>query len=132
VAQAWFRERYGNVYTLIVNNFAEPSETPAHNALQALFLNKDLCRNLLNALNWLPLANPLEYARNIIRDRGWTVGDIHYDLATLQEDIERGRKLEAKGVRGEKRAWLELKTALGDDYPAALRQMKANSQKHRP
>jgi hypothetical protein len=37
--QAWFRERYQNIYTLIVNNFAEPNETPEHNRLQVRFLD---------------------------------------------------------------------------------------------
>ena len=27
-AQPWFRERFANIYTLIVNNFQEPTETP--------------------------------------------------------------------------------------------------------
>jgi hypothetical protein len=43
LAQPWFREKNGNLYTLIVNNFGEPSETPEHNALQALFLDDDFC-----------------------------------------------------------------------------------------
>ena len=43
-------KRYGNVYTLIVNNFTEPSETPEHNALQARFLDEQLCQNLLRAV----------------------------------------------------------------------------------
>jgi hypothetical protein len=41
VAQPWFRERYGNLYAVIINNFCEPSETPDHNALQARFLDDD-------------------------------------------------------------------------------------------
>lgn len=39
VAQPWFRERYGNLYAVIINNFCEPSDTPEHNALQARFLD---------------------------------------------------------------------------------------------
>jgi hypothetical protein len=45
--QAWFRERYANYYTLIVNNFGEASETPEHNAAQAEFLDEAFCRNFL-------------------------------------------------------------------------------------
>lgn len=37
-AQPWFRERFANFYTLIVNQTGEPSETPEHNKLQTLFL----------------------------------------------------------------------------------------------
>jgi hypothetical protein len=39
LAQDWVKAKYGNFYTLIVNNFTEPDETPEHNALQALFLD---------------------------------------------------------------------------------------------
>lgn len=39
MGQSWFRDRYQNIYTLVVNNFTEPSETPEHNALQTRFLD---------------------------------------------------------------------------------------------
>jgi hypothetical protein len=38
-AQPWFREKFQPIYNVVVNNFGEPSETPEHNALQALFLS---------------------------------------------------------------------------------------------
>jgi uncharacterized protein (DUF3820 family) len=46
-AQPWFRERYANLYTLVVNNFGEPSETPEHNELQAMFLDDAFCLRFL-------------------------------------------------------------------------------------
>src|SRR5260221_12243408 len=49
MAQGWFRERFGGIYTMIINNFGEPAETPEHNALQAKFLNDDFCRGFINA-----------------------------------------------------------------------------------
>lgn len=39
MAQPWFRDRYQNIYTIVVNN-QQPSETPEHNALQVLFLDE--------------------------------------------------------------------------------------------
>jgi hypothetical protein len=39
MAQPWFRERHQNLYTVIINHYQQPSETPEHNALQALFLD---------------------------------------------------------------------------------------------
>ena len=48
-AQDWFRERYTNIYTLIVNNFAEAVETPDHNALQVLFLDDHFCLQFMRA-----------------------------------------------------------------------------------
>jgi hypothetical protein len=39
MAQAWFVQRYPQVHTLVINNFAEPTETPEHNALQIRLLD---------------------------------------------------------------------------------------------
>lgn len=55
-AQDWFRENHASVYQLIINNFCEPTETPEHNRLQAMFLNNTLCLQLLRALSWEPLS----------------------------------------------------------------------------
>ena len=63
IAQAWFRERYGNVYTLIVNNFGEPTETPDHNALQARFLDEAFCRATLSAIGWQPVSDAAEFVK---------------------------------------------------------------------
>jgi hypothetical protein len=53
-AQPWFRERFGGLHAIIINNFAEPTETPDHNALQVLFLEDGYCGRLYSALwpNW--------------------------------------------------------------------------------
>jgi hypothetical protein len=49
-AQDWFRERYAGIYTLIVNNFSEPTETPDHNALQVLFLDDAFCEKFVTVI----------------------------------------------------------------------------------
>jgi hypothetical protein len=46
LAQDWFRDRYQGMFTLIVNNFTEPTETPEHNRLQMRFLDDALCAKL--------------------------------------------------------------------------------------
>lgn len=40
-AQPWFKEKFQPIYNLVINNFGEPSETPEHNAMQALFLDDE-------------------------------------------------------------------------------------------
>jgi len=45
--QDWFRERYSQINTLIINNFTKPEDTPEHNALQALFLNDKIVHRLI-------------------------------------------------------------------------------------
>jgi uncharacterized protein (DUF3820 family) len=39
-AQEWFRSKFPNIYTIIINNFREPSDTPEHNEMQIRFLNE--------------------------------------------------------------------------------------------
>jgi hypothetical protein len=81
--QSWFRERYGAVYTLIVNNFAEPSETPEHNALQARFLDDDFCCGFFRALQWKPAAHPVTFIQNIMRE---------FRIPALREKLEKHTK----------------------------------------
>lgn len=39
-SQEWFPQKHPNLYTLIINNFGEPSETPEHNQMQVKFLEE--------------------------------------------------------------------------------------------
>lgn len=41
--QDWFRSRYGQIHTLVINYGAEPDETPEHNRMQARFLDDGYC-----------------------------------------------------------------------------------------
>lgn len=50
MAQDWFQQKFKNIYTVVVNNFSEPSETPEHNAMQVKVLDKDWCTRLLYKL----------------------------------------------------------------------------------
>jgi hypothetical protein len=47
-AQDWFRQRYQQLNTVIINNFQQPAETPEHNRLQAMFLKDFFLEKLLN------------------------------------------------------------------------------------
>ena len=49
-SQDWFRERYANINTLIINNFTKPEDTPEHNALQAKFLNEEIVCRLITLI----------------------------------------------------------------------------------
>jgi hypothetical protein len=154
MGQAWFRDRYANVYTLIVNNFGEPAETPEHNALQARFLDQHLARALLAALQWQPVVDPMGYLRQTISYNEQQAKQYSGNRATLdaakavEAELAGGTAAdEALGITAtvefEVGGWdviitavarwdqaqyvlIELKPSLGDDYPAVLRQMKAN------
>jgi hypothetical protein len=147
--QDWFRERFAAIHTVIVNNFAEPSETPAHNALQAKFLDEAFCRRLVIVL-WqsqraaLPgllakeqhrLSMPLSASRR--QEIEQSVAALEREIAmvpnfsviTTTTEFEVAGwdvRLDVQGAPGLYRLHVELKPALGDDYPAVLRQMRAN------
>lgn len=40
MAQDWFRQRYQNIYTIVINYNNQPADTPEHNKMQVKFLNK--------------------------------------------------------------------------------------------
>jgi hypothetical protein len=97
-AQSWFRERYAGLFQIIVNNFQEPAETPEHNRLQARFLEPAFCRALMKRLG-----REVEAARlqPVFEVSGWDVVIHDYRLA------------------------IEIKPVLADDFPAVLRQIRA-------
>lgn len=212
MGQSWFRDRYQNIYTLIVNNFTEPSETPEHNALQAMFLNAEECISIardigveeaviqlareraksqpysyeecvdVHSRNCKHHSDELDRYRGYIAAGKFTEYDDDYvgscygtELWYKERISEHGEKLAVEvlkltaaqvalnedAVRRESEAqkivsatarvthfehkgwdvviavecnqdrrnlYLELKPSLGDDYPAVLRQMKANSR----
>jgi hypothetical protein len=41
LAQSWFKENHLNLYTVIINNGQEPTDTPEHNAMQIRFLDEE-------------------------------------------------------------------------------------------
>lgn len=138
-AQGWFREKYPQHYTLILNNFQEPSETPEHNALQARFLDRGFCSRVLTLL----LERPCDFTepnpslpdfigkRFFEDDFGENKMTPEYKLYLIEE-----RNQKWMAVKFEEKGWdvridstsgcvcLELKPTLGDDYPAVLRTMK--------
>lgn len=133
-AQGWFRDRYPEHYTVIVNNFAEPDETPEHNALQAAFLNPSLCLALARLL--LKQCGVYEQ-RNDVRLRGPNFECSGWDVVFgIRFKVAHGLRAPseffyAKELVGPDFLWggfdfrVELKPTLGDDYPAVLRAIKA-------
>ena len=70
VAQDWFRQKYQNVYNVIINNFSKPEDTPEHNSLQAMFLDEDFVKKfcVLSQLSGTGRIEKIEFERN-----GWDV-----------------------------------------------------------
>jgi hypothetical protein len=117
-AQPWFRERFQNIYTLVVNNFQEPTETPEHNKLQALFLD-GVFRERFQRFVYLDL--PEQFVTEVQFEHQ------NFDVwvrASWKED-----RVEKDGFKWVETicrdCHVEIKPSVADDYPAVLRQIKA-------
>lgn len=105
--QAWFAEKFKPLYELAKAGLGSGAEnTPEHNAMQARFLDPAYCAALVMAGGNAP---------------SWISGALFEDIADVRFLV--------KGERGLREAWIELKPSLGDDYPAVIRQVKAQQQR---
>lgn len=86
VSQDWFREKFQPLYTVIVNNFGEPSETPEHNALQVKFLDGSYQMRFVDAVN---------------ADTYPGASFIEESIASAQAALIRQREEEAAAVRAD-------------------------------
>lgn len=90
MGQGWFRERFGGIHTLIVNNFAAPTETPEHNALQARFLNPDWCERFAMLLG---IRATLDRMKNrLIEDWQRAGPHLQRELERRQQEIDRTKR----------------------------------------
>lgn len=91
MAQEWFRDRYRPIYTIIVNNFGEPADTPEHNQLQALFIDQNYCQRFIMRVAELPIAE--EFTRRKKRH----LAELRYDLQAFQKQLHEGREAARTG-----------------------------------
>ena len=111
LAQPWFKDKHETIYTLVVNNFGEPSETPEHNALQALFLDDAFVKKVLAV-----------HHTGVIYETVWKYNS-RLPPASLRVSFEiLGADVYAYVDRLE--FFIEVKPGVGDDYPAVLRQIR--------
>ena len=144
--QGWVRERYPQLFAVIINNLGEVADTPEHNAMQALFLDRDLCiqtgRHFLtyhsdSGKEWADrYYSTMEHVfvayqvlsgfggRRFETDDGADV-TIHYRSQALIITAEKSKygALETRHRNDSQTyiASIELKPSLGDDYPGILR-----------
>lgn len=106
MAQPWFRDRYTNLYTVIVN-FGDPAETPEHNRLQARFINPEFCQAVAAIAAYVPsmFSEPPQFEM-----LGF---DVVYDATLNPEGSSDG-------------IYVEVKPSVGDDYPAIIRKIRAS------
>lgn len=142
MGQSWFRERHAALYTLVINHFGEPNETPEHNQMAARLLDPDYRRAAIAAFvrsavgrgtvkfgikggldvppywSWEDLAG----AGVIMATAGtarfeWRGFDV-YLWAELRAVVN-GKQSDDEGIE----LGIEIKPAMGDDFPAVLRKL---------
>lgn len=148
--QDWFRAKFTFLHQTIINRGTESEETPEHNALQVLFLDDELCQKIVDLVrpglfkqarpqwdrclhydDWRTIPYP-EMPTNVSAKfelRGVDVvvgisgeGIERYLVACRDRDSERWRLI----FEDDACVKIEIKPSIGDDYPAVLRQMRAN------
>lgn len=134
--QAWVQQRYPQFHAIIVNNFAAPTETPEHNALQVRFLEESWCVQFFNAFfqqDELLLCFSTEVLKGTARVQ-FEEGGVDVWLAFLIwlfDGSDQRWKESPYAIQGRHVIPLtfavELKPTLGDDYPAVLRQILSNT-----
>ncbi len=153
VAQQWFKEKYLNQYTIVINNFNEPSKTPEHNKFQGLFLDNDMCLEVVKILYPKLFKDEYIFSEwNYDRTKkveikvdtfcGFEIKDKKFEHNGI--DITFSCEVHFKNYQDRylgQTEWqnynstyyhyagefkIEIKPTLSDEYPIVLRQMKAS------
>ena len=94
-AQPWFSERYRDVYNVVINYGAEPTETPEHNALQARFLDDAFCLAVADVLQPGGARGAMERDEDKRNER-W-----REDVLRAEEIVAKARLLRLKRIQDE-------------------------------
>lgn len=133
--QGWVKEKYPQFYTVIINNFQEPSDTPEHNAIQALFLDDELCKKLLSTV--FNVRNSKHMLRGFVSKTFEFHGIdvfIKFSRFSPSKYLEyvswckrSNRKADSSCIESatdEGCCGVEIKPSIGDDFPSILRQCR--------
>jgi hypothetical protein len=136
--QDWFNSRYQSIKTLIINNFREPSETPEHNKMQAMFTEDSFCSRFIDHLISKRVVAKIPESFTITSNGVRSLckvndGDVvsiggtkcSYEVNGIDVVLDFNYHVNGKYFDGAT-VLIELKPSLSDDYPAVLRQMMVN------
>jgi hypothetical protein len=126
--QGWLAEKFPAIHTLIINNFAEPDETPEHNRLQLRFLDNGFrLRCSVAMLEAIYGAGQIWCCD--IPDEDPQAPQFEINGIDVFWTTECSRARSATGKRFEENLYprlsIECKPSLGDDYPAVLRKLQS-------
>lgn len=108
-AQAWFREKYQNIYAIIINNFNTPSDTPEHNRIQVKFLDDNYRFKIAFLLASGKARRTLDFETSV----DFEINGLDVLINTSHNGFERAIDI-----------YIEIKPIVSDDYPAILRQIR--------
>jgi len=131
VAQPWFRERYANIYTLVINNFQESADTPEHNAIQGIFLDRIMCARLADIAIGHKLDKARKYEIGKAGFEGSNGADVYFSVYYKYCDGDEPNNSDGSRYKFDEIIVIEIKPSIGDDYPTVLRQMKRRMTGHR-
>jgi hypothetical protein len=149
LAQSWFVEKHRDLYTIIINNFQEPTETPQHNAMHVKFLRDDYIAGALSKIN--SCYSEYSVVKKQFECRGWDViveiskysNDDREPIAKELDELytlmdianDNGNKETASQFKAQIAEmndslqtsvfYIEIKPSVSDDFPSVLRQIKA-------
>jgi hypothetical protein len=124
-AQPWFKEKYQTIYNVIINAGPELEDTPEHNRLQAMFLNKEFCKALIKTC--CKNAKSMDYCVKFEFTHpspGAPIRNIDVLMTSENDPIFYKQDV----WLSEKDDWkllIEIKPTIGDDFPSVVRQAKS-------
>jgi hypothetical protein len=131
--QAWFRDKFTSLYTVIVNNFQEPTETPEHNRMQAKFLNHACCMRLARKVEAIrEQSSGIELAIGPLHFVDMTIWNLKFEDKGADFSFDcygpKKTKMDNLGRNYDDYSFIlsyrvECKPTLSDDFPAVLRQV---------
>jgi hypothetical protein len=126
--QPWFKEKYITIYN-IVSGIQEPIETPEHNKIQGMFLDKKFLLNfLVHSMN-LNKDKPWKFTGRNVFEGGSPPIDVSIEGCISCEDVDQEIPFRDDPLRyNDIIRWVdsrvEIKPTVGDDCLEVLRQMK--------
>lgn len=134
-AQTWVKEKHQNFYNIVINNHAEPQETPEHNRLQAKFLDEAFCLKVLKRLHFEEKLR-LDMSYKETGQHKWMITKpaVNFEESGFDAVISlQGRWASLSDERRHSEtitlvALVEMKPVVSDDYAAVLRQTKTARQ----
>lgn len=116
--QNWLAERFAAIHAAITSG-AEIADTPEHNAIQARFLD------LRFRVAFMLAAAP-EHLRRTMEPGRWDTEGLSVAEALAFVLFERNNVDVTMGPNSSAWFTIEIKPAMGDDYPAVMRQVGRN------